>query len=119
MAPHTSIQVRYAFNSALIGIESPGKPEHQFIRVSTWGSEELLGLWVGFKPAQAEAMRSANAKDTGITPDDQQALEQLRRIKSQRSSSVDSVAKLKKLPVWTGVDGMRRVVVSGSFDLHP
>ncbi|CAN9252112.1 unnamed protein product [Alternaria alternata] len=62
-------------------------------------------------------MRSANAKDTGITPDDRRALEQLRRIKSQRSSSVDSVAEFKKLPVWTGVDGMRRVVASFS-SLH-
>lgn len=145
MAPHTSIHVQYAFSFALFGIEAPAdRPEHQFIRVSTWGSsasgntrdpahslttsteelgamdhgKDMLGLWVGFKPAQAEAMRSNDPTDSGITPDDKQALEKLRQIKVPKGSSVDSVAKLKQLPVWTRVGGMRRAVVSGSFNLH-
>ncbi|CAN9383113.1 unnamed protein product [Alternaria alternata] len=120
-----------------MGIEAPDKPEHQFIRVSTWGSfasdvvrnpahaltisaeeagaldhgKDMLGLWEGLKPVQAEAMRVIGPKDTGITRDDKQALEELRRIKVPKSSSVDTVARFKKLPVWTHVDGLRRVVV--------
>ncbi|CAN9200058.1 unnamed protein product [Alternaria alternata] len=120
-----------------MGIEAPDKPEHLFIRVSTWGSsasdvvrnpahalttsaeeagaldhgKDMLGLWVGLKPVQAEAMRAISPKDTGLTRDDKQALEELRRIKVPKSSSVDTVARFKKLPVWTRVDGMRRAVV--------
>ncbi|CAN9444862.1 unnamed protein product [Alternaria alternata] len=124
-----------------MGIEAPDKPEHQFIRVSTWGSfasdvvrnpahaltisaeeagaldhgKDMLGLWEGLKPVQAEAMRVIGPKDTSITRDDKQALEELRRIKVPKSSSVDTVARFKKLPVWTHVDGLRRVVVSDTM----
>ncbi|CAN9415441.1 unnamed protein product [Alternaria alternata] len=139
MASHVSTHIQYAFNPALIGIKPPEKAEHQLIRVSYWGSsnssktrdpkhtltpsaeemvtvdqdKELMALWVGLTPIQASALRASGAKDKVLAPEDQEALKELQRIKIPRSSSVDSVCKYKKLPVWTRLDDMRRVVVSG------
>jgi hypothetical protein len=80
--------------------------------------KELMALWVGLTPIQASALRASGAKDKVLAPEDQEALKELQRIKIPRSSSVDSVCKYKKLPVWTRLDDMRRVVVSGSLDFH-
>jgi hypothetical protein len=77
-----------------------------------------MALWVGLTPIQASALRASGAKDKVLAPEDQEALKELQRIKIPRSSSVDSVCKYKKLPVWTRLDDMRRVVVSGSLDFH-
>lgn len=144
MASHVSTHIQYAFNPALIGIKSPQKAEHQLVRVSCWGSsnssktrdpkhtltpsaeemstvdqdKKFMAIWVGLKPAQALALRAAGANDDGLTSEDKKALKELQRIKIPRSSSVDTVCKFPKLPIWTRLDDMRRVVVSGSLDFY-
>ncbi|KAL1798089.1 hypothetical protein ACET3X_002126 [Alternaria dauci] len=147
MAPHLTTQRRYAFSHALVGIKPPEKADHQLLRTLNWGSsasqtfrdtknvtktssEEMvtnidnkdnIALWVGLKPAQARALRAHDLKDIGSNPEDQEAYKALRKIKIPRSSSVNSVSKFPKLPIWTREGGMTRVVfncMQGKLQLY-
>ncbi|KAI4660207.1 uncharacterized protein J4E79_006012 [Alternaria viburni] len=137
MEPVSHSPYRYAFNSALIGIEAPILADHTLLCVENWSNagstsrrvddvvettqeEEDIGnnlpcndlcLWVGVRPARADVLRQQASKPVGDDTETQTALDNLKAIKIKRGSSVGSVLKLDNIPVWPLKDGMTRVVV--------
>ncbi|KAI4921058.1 uncharacterized protein J4E92_008043 [Alternaria infectoria] len=137
MEPVSHSPYRYAFNSALIGIEAPILADHTLLCVENWSNagstsrrvddvvettqeEEDIGnnlsfndlcLWVGVRPARADVLRQQASKPVGDDTETQTALDNLKAIKIKKGSSVGSVLKLDNIPVWPLKDGMTRVVV--------
>ncbi|KAI4709838.1 hypothetical protein J4E89_005067 [Alternaria sp. Ai002NY15] len=141
MEPVSHSPYRYAFNSALIGIEAPILADHTLLCVENWSNagstgrrvydvvettqeEEDIGnnlpcndlcLWVGVRPARADVLRQQASKPVGDDTETQTTLDNLKAIKIKRGSSVGSVLKLDNIPVWPLKDGMTRVVVRYSL----
>ncbi|KAI4639802.1 hypothetical protein J4E93_009156 [Alternaria ventricosa] len=132
----------YAFSYALYGVRSPPKEDHVLLRVQHWSSsadrtgrkvgtaadtsqeeenivsadhEEVLGLWVGLRPARGGVLRQHNPEPVGDDTETQTALaeikDKIKKTKNTTPRSVDSLSELGALPIWPLEADMTRVVV--------
>ena len=77
--------------------------------------EEDLGLWVGLRPARGGVLRKQAPEPVGDDAETQSALDEIKdrikKTKTIRCNSVDSLSELSVLPIWPLETGMTRVVV--------
>jgi len=88
---------------------------HEEEDATSANQEEDLGLWVGLRPARGGVLRSHNPEPVGDDTETQSALaeikDRIKKTKTLRRKSVDSLSELSVLPIWPLEAGMTRVVV--------